>query len=155
MNLVSRAGFVVAGALSLVACGGGGGTGGDPTGPSGPVLSVGGDYSMAVELTENACGAVTVLPLPTRVAHAPGGLQFQLTHGPATYEGTLEAGGGFRTAARVFADATSSQTVHIEGRFIPTGLEAVVTVDQAAPVPACRYRVRWTGTKQGAANVIP
>ena len=45
--------------------------------------------------------------------------------------------------------------MHIEGRFITTGLEAVVTVDQSAPAPACRYLVRWTGTKVGAANVIP
>jgi hypothetical protein len=119
------------------------------------VLSVGGDYAIAVALTENTCGAITVLPLPTRVAQTPGALQFQLTHGPNTYAGTLEAGGVFRTAARTFADATSSQIVHIEGRFVATGLEAVVTVDQEAPVPACRYRVSWTGTKQGAANVIP
>ena len=61
----------------------------------------------------------------------------------------------FCTEARTFADATSSQTVTIEGRFVTTGLEAVVTVDQATPIPACRYRVSWAGTKQGAANVIP
>lgn len=57
--------------------------------------------------------------------------------------------------ARTFSDATSSQTVHIEGRFLVSGLEAVVTVDQTAPTPACRYRVSWTGTKSGAPNVIP
>jgi hypothetical protein len=38
---------------------------------------------------------------------------------------------------------------------VATGLEAVVTVDQTSPAPACRYLVRWTGTKQGAPNVIP
>ena len=147
-----KAGVVLAGALSLAACGGGGSTG--PTGA--PSLSVGGDYTVAVELTENGCGAVTVLPMPTRVVQTPGALPFQLTHGPTTYTGTLDAaGGGFRTAVRVFSDAASSQTVHIEGRFLVTGLEAVVTVDQTAPAPPCRYLVRWTGIKVGAANVIP
>jgi hypothetical protein len=141
--------------VSLAACGGGGTTG--PSGGSGPVLSVGGDYAMAVELTENSCGPVTVLPLATRVAHTPGALQFQLTHGPNTYSGTFDAptGGQFRTAARTFSDAASSQTVHIQGRFVATGLEAVVTVDQTSPAPACRYLVRWTGTKTGAPNVVP
>ena len=147
-----KVGVVLAGALSL-ACGGGGTPG--PTTTT-PVRSVGGDYTMAVELTENGCGAVTVLPLPTRVAHSPGAMQFDLTHG-ATYSGTFDGAGGgaFRTAARTFSDAGSSQVVHIEGRFTVTGLEAVVTVDQSAPAPACRYLVRWTGTKVGAPNVIP
>ena len=150
-----KSGVVLAGVLLLAACGGGG----TPEGPTttGPVRSVGGDYTMAVELTENGCGAVTVLPLPTRVAHSPGAMQFELTHGPATYAGTFDAaaGGAFRTAARTFSDAGSTQVVHIEGRFVATGLEAVVTVDQSAPAPACRYLVRWTGTKVGAPNVIP
>jgi len=147
-------GLTVAGALilSVSACGGGGTTG-PPGGP--PALSVGGDYTMVVELTENGCGAVTVLPLPTRVVHAAGATQFQLIHGPGTYDGTLEAGALFRTAPRTFADAASSQTVNIGGRFLTTGLEAVVTVDQTAPAPACRYLVRWTGTKTGAPNVLP
>jgi hypothetical protein len=149
-----KAGVVLA-AVSLLAACGGGGTPEGPTNPQ-PVRSVGGDYTMAVELTENSCGPVTVLPLPTRVAHSPGAMQFELTHGVA-YSGTFDAanGGAFRTAARTFSDAGSSQVVHIEGRFIVTGLEAVATVDQSAPTPACRYLVRWTGTKVGAPNVIP
>ena len=138
--------------MSVAACGGGG-----TTGPSGgpPVLSVGGDYAMAVVLAENGCGAVTVLPLPTRVVHAAGAANFQLVHGPGTYDGTVESDGRFRTAPRTFADAASSQTVAIEGRFMATGLDATVTVDQSAPPPACRYVVRWMGTKSGAPNVIP
>jgi hypothetical protein len=150
----SKAGVAVAAAFAL-ACGSGGSTG--PSEPGGSVRSVGGDYAIAVALAENSCGAVTVLPLPTRVAHTPGTQQFQLTHGPNTYSGTFDAPGGgqFRTAARTFSDAASSQTVQIDGRFTTTGLEAVVTVDQTAPAPACRYVVRWTGAKQGAPNVIP
>jgi hypothetical protein len=154
MGHATRVGLMaaMAAAVTLAACGGGGGT----NGPSpGPVVSVGGDYAMAVVLAENSCGAVTVLPLPTRVAHTPGATQFQLTHGPNTFEGTLEGGGAFRTAPRTFADAGSSVTLSIAGRFLLLGLDATVTVDQSAPAPACRYLVRWMGTKQGAANVIP
>lgn len=142
----------VAVVLSLAGCGGGGTTG--PSGGS-PVLSVGGDYAMAVVLAENGCGAVTVLPLPTRVVHTAGAAQFQLVHGPGTYDGTVDPDGRFRTAPRTFADSASSQTVAIEGRFLAAGLDATVTVDQSAPPPACRYVVRWTGTKTGAPNVIP
>jgi hypothetical protein len=139
-------------AVMVVGCGSGNGTTGST---GGPVISVGGDYTMTVELAANDCGVVTVLPLPTRVAHVPGSLQFQLTHGPNTYQGTLEPSGGFRTAARTFADATSTLIVNIEGRFLAAGLEGFVTVDQTLPAPACRYLVRWTGAKQGASNVIP
>jgi hypothetical protein len=141
-------------AIGMAGCGGGS-TG--PTPPTTPVRSVGGDYAMVVALGENGCGAVTVQPLPTRVTHTPGASQFQLAHGPGTYSGSFDeaAGGAFRTAVQTFSDATSSQTVHIQGRFTATGLEAVVTVDQTAPAPACRYLVGWTGTKVGAANVIP
>lgn len=149
-----KAGVAVAAVVSL-ACGSGGTTGGPS--PGGSVRSVGGDYAIAVALTQNTCGPVTVLPLPTRVAHTPGAQEFQLTHGPNTYTGSFDAaaGGLFRTAARTFSDAASSLTVHIQGEFVATGLQAEVTVDQTAPVPACRYVVRWTGTKQGAPNVIP
>lgn len=140
--------------IGMAGCGGGGSTG--PTGPTAPVRSVGGDYTMAVALGENSCGTVTVQPLPTRVTHTAGASQFQLTHGPGTYAGTFDeaAGGAFRTQAQTFADAGSSQTVHIQGSFRTTGLDAVVTVDQTVPT-TCRYRVGWTGTKVGAANVIP
>jgi hypothetical protein len=110
---------------------------------------------MTVALAENGCGAVTVQPLATRVAHTPGSSSIQLTHGPNTFQGTVDPGGAFRTTPRTFADASSSVTLTIDGRFTVGGLEALATVDQAAPSPVCRYVVRWTGTKQGAANVIP
>ena len=141
--------------MALAGCGDGGTTG--PTPPATPVRSVGGDYTMVVTLGENGCGAVTVQPLPTRVTHIAGASQFLLAHGPGIYTGTFDepAGGAFRTSALTFADATATQVVHIQGRFTATGLEAVVTVDQAAPAPACRYLVDWTGTKVGAPNVLP
>jgi hypothetical protein len=143
---------VLLAAIALAGCGGDGGA----AGPTAVVRSVGGDYTMAVELGENGCGGVAVLPLPTRVTHTPGASQFQILHGPGTYTGAFDdsAGGAFRTQAQVFSDGVSSQTVHIQGSFRATGLDAVVTVDQTAPT-ACRYLVRWTGTKSGAPNVIP
>jgi hypothetical protein len=142
----------------LCACGGGGGGGttGPPTGPNN-VVAVGGDYTMAVALTENTCGAVTVLPLPTRVEHTPGTTDFRLTHGPNTWSGTLSAGGSFATETRSLPDgAGGSVAIRIEGRFLTTGLDALATVNaQPAAQPSCRYVVRWTGTKQGTPNVIP
>jgi hypothetical protein len=121
------------------------------------LIAVAGEYAMAVALTENTCGAVTVQALPTRVEHTPGATEFRLTHGSNTWAGTLAAGGAFTMETRTFPDGGGTQAVRIEGRFLPTGLEALATVDvqPAAPQPACRYVVRWTGTKQGAPNVIP
>ena len=143
---------LAAAAITAAACGGGSG----PNTGGSALLSVGGDYTMAVTLAESGCGAVTVEPLPTRVAHTPGELQFQLTHGPATYAGTLDREGGFVTQPRSFADGATTQTVSITGHFTRTGFDAVATVDVQTPTAApCRYVVRWNGTKVGAPNVIP
>jgi hypothetical protein len=150
-----KRGSGAAGVLVLMAACGGGSGGGSPT-SGGRLLSVGGDYSMVVALAENTCGAVTVQPLPTRVEHTAGASSFRLTHGPLTYSGTLAADGAFTTAAQTVADAAGPQTITLAGRFITTGLEAQVEVAvQRTALGACRYVVRWTGTKQGAANVIP
>lgn len=144
--------MLAAAVISAAACGGGSAP---PTGGSTPI-SVGGDYTMAVALAESGCPGVMVEPLPTRVQHTPGALQFQLTHGPATYSGTLDAAGGFVTQPRTFNDGVSTQTVSITGHFTRTGFEAVATVDVQTPNAApCRYVVRWNGTKVGAPNVIP
>jgi hypothetical protein len=143
--------MLAAAVISAAGCGGGSG----PT-PGTVLLSVGGDYTMAVALAESGCGAVAVEPLPTRVAQTPGALEFQLTHGPATYAGTLDREGGFVTQPRSFNDGVSTQTVSITGHFTRTGFDAVATVDVQVPgAPSCRYVVRWTGTKIGSPNVIP
>jgi hypothetical protein len=113
------------------------------------VLSVGGDYAMTVALTSNDCGAVTVLPLPTRVDHTPGATRFRLTHGPNTFDGSVAADGTFTTDQATLSDGS---TIVIAGRFSVSGLEATATVSQPGP---CRYVVRWTGAKQGSPNVIP
>jgi len=146
----AAASIVLAGLMA----GCGGGTGPTPP-PSSTVIAVGGDYTMAVALTENTCGAVQVAPLPTRVEHTPGATQFRLTHG-LTYTGTLAGDGSFTTDAQTVTDSVGAQTVRVTGRFTRTGLEALASVAVQPPAgAACRYAVQWTGTKQGAANVIP
>ena len=139
---------------AVLAAGCGGGS--SPATPPAAVLSVGGDYTVAVALAENGCGEVTVLPLPTRVEHAPGASAFRLVHGPGNYAGALQPDGRFTTEALTFADGASTQTVAISGRFLAAGLEAVASVSAVFPPAApCAYSVRWTGTKVGAPNVIP
>jgi hypothetical protein len=147
-------GLMLAGVLA--ACGGGGSpTPTTPSGPSAPVIAVAGDYTTVVALTENTCGQVTVAGLPTRVEHMPGATQFRLTHG-LTYAGTLAADGMFTTDSQTVTDALGAQTIRVTGRFTRTGFDAVASVAVQPPsAGACRYAVQWTGTKQGAPNVIP
>jgi hypothetical protein len=141
---------------SLLAACGGGGSGSAPTAPSAPVLSVGGDYTTAVALAENTCGPqVTVAPLPTRIEHVPGATQIRLTHG-LTYAGTVAADGAFSTETQTVTDALGAQSIRVAGRFTRTGFDAQAAVAVQPPsASACRYVVQWTGTKQGAPNVIP
>ena len=139
----------------LAACGGGGGGTSPTSGPSVTLIAVGGDYTMMVALTDNTCGTVQVAPLPTRVEHTPGATQFRLTHG-LTYTGTLSNDGTFTTDPQTVTDSLGAQTVRVTGRFTRTGLEALASVAVQPPAAAaCRYAVQWTGTKQGAPNVIP
>jgi hypothetical protein len=123
------------------ACGGGSSDNGT-TQPSPTALSV----------TENSCGAVTVLPLATRVEHAAGATSMRLTHG-ATYDCTVTAAGAFTCTPRTFDVSGRQETVTIAGQFRTTGFDATASV--AVQPTACAYAVRWTGTKQGPANVIP
>jgi hypothetical protein len=148
---------VVLQALALGACGGGTSPPTTPSTPATPVLSVGGAYTVAVALATNSCGAVTVAPQPTSVTHTPGANRFALVHGANTFNGSVAADGAFTTDPLGLNDAGTALTVTLVGRFSVTGLNATVTVDQRPPAPgsACRYTVAWTGTKQGAPNVIP
>ncbi len=142
--------------LALAPYGCGGGPSATPATPTARVISVGGTYEIAVALRENACGAVEVAPLPTRVDHTPGATRFQLTHGPVTYNGTLSPDGRFTTDPANVTDGRGvTSTLLMDGRFTTGGLEADVTVQQQPPTPACRYVVHWIGTKQGAPNTLP
>jgi hypothetical protein len=110
-----------------------------------------------VALTENTCGPVTVLPNPTTVTHTPGAARVTLTHAGATYSGPLSRDGTFSTDPVIVRDSTgTASTIRIAGRFTVAGFEALVTSDvQPASGAACRYVVRWTGSKDGPPNVLP
>ena len=135
-----------------------------PSGPGAPLLlQVGGQYQIQVAVTENDCGNVDVLPLPTAVAHTAGAADFSLTHGSNTYAGHVSTDGRFTTDPLSLRDTDGSTlTVRIEGRFSTGGLEALVTVGVQRPssrppgqASTCQYVVRWTGTKVGPPNVLP
>jgi len=145
--------WLVSYAVALGACGGSS----SPATPAAPVLSVGGTYSVAVALGQNTCGPVTVATQPTSVTHTPGANRFTLVHGSNGFAGSVSTDGSFTTDPLALNDAGSALSVVLRGRFSTTGLTATVTVDvvRPAPAPACRYLVQWTGTKQGAPNVIP
>ena len=148
-------GVALALGVLLPACGGGSGGRGPSTPAPSTQIAVAGDYAMVVALTENTCGGVQVAGLPTRVEHTPGATQFRLTHG-LTYTGTLASDGTFTTDAQTVTDSVGTQSVRVAGRFTRTGLEALASVAVQPPTAAaCRYAVQWTGTKQGAPNVIP
>jgi len=139
--------------LAFCACGGSS----SPTTPPTPVLSVAGTYAVVVALGQNSCGPVTVATQATSVTHMPGANRFTLVHGSNSFSGSVTTDGSFTTDPLALNDAGSTLSVVLQGRFSTTGLTATVTVDVVPPAPAsaCRYLVQWTGTKQGAPNVIP
>ena len=143
-------------ALPLLAAACGGGSTPDP-GPDPGVIRVGGEYATAVTLGESTCPGIAVQSLPTTVAHTAGATTLTLTHAGNAYPGTLQRDGTFGTTPRAVGGGAETHTLTIAGRFTRTGLDATVTADvqrEAAP-RACRYVVRWVGTKQGDPNVIP
>jgi hypothetical protein len=139
---------------SLSACGGGA-TPPTTTPPQSVSPQVGGPYDVAVRLQQNDCAAApTVLPQPTTVTHTAGATTFGLVHGGLNATGTVSRDGTFTTNALSVQDPQGPATLTIAGRFTTNGLEATVTVAVTASGGACRYLVGWTGTKQGAPNVL-
>ena len=139
-------------ASAVVACGSSSGSG-----PEQGVLRVAGDYATAVSLTSSTCPGIAVQNMPTAVAHAPGATTLSLSHASLTYQGTVQGDGRFTTTPRTVNVPGEAHTLSIAGRFTTTGFDATVSVAvtrDAAP-QACAYEVRWVGTKQGGANVIP
>lgn len=139
-------------ALLFLACAGGG-VSSSATTPTSPIA---GRYKIAVELGENSCGPVTVLPQPTAVRHKVGNSRFTLIHGANSFSATLAADNSFVADDLVLHDQDGSTlTVRLRGRISTdeaTNLEANVTVDVAgrSTRPAnCRYVVRWTGPLTG------
>jgi len=147
----SRPIFLPSIVLLLFACGGGGGS--SPTTPTSPIA---GAYTIAVELVENNCGAVTVQPQATSVSHSPGATRFTLQHGANAFSATLAADNSFVADPLVLQDQDGSTlTVRLQGSFVlgaATTLDATVTVDvtgRPSPPASCRYVVHWSGPKSG------
>jgi hypothetical protein len=118
---------------------------------------VGGPYDVAVRLLDNDCAAApTVQAQPTSVSHTPGATTFTLIHGGLQVAGSVSREGTFTTQPLAVQDALGPATLTVAGRFTTAGLEATVTVavTPAAPAAPCRYRVGWTGVKQGPPNVL-
>jgi hypothetical protein len=151
---MKRTAIALSAALTA-ACGGGGTSPGSPSSSVSP--QVAGQYTVAVRLLDNGCGAApTVQPQPTSVEQTPGAPAFSLTHGGLRVTGAVERDGAFTTQPLGVTDPLGPAVVTLGGRFTTSGLEAIVTVDVSPPAPAaaCRYRVEWSGTKQGPPNVL-
>jgi len=142
-------------ACLVAACGGGGASPGAP--PTTVSPQVAGQYAVAVRLLDNDCAAAPITqPQPTSVDHVPGASAFSLMHGGLRVTGSVDRDGAFSTQPLGVTDTLGPAVLTLDGRFTTSGLEAIVTVDvsPAAPAAACRYRVEWTGAKQGPPNVL-
>lgn len=141
-------------ALWLASCGGGS-TPPSTMPPQTIAPQVGGQYDVQVALQQNDCPAApTVLPQPTSVTHVAGASAFTLAHGGLVVNGSVARDGAFTTQTLAVQDPQGPATLTLAGRFTPAGLEATVTVSVSAASGACRYLVGWTGSKQGAPNVL-
>lgn len=122
------------------------------TGPP-TVASIAGSWDVAVELLDNACGSVTVMPQPTSVSRAEGADGFVLRHGGLAFRAALGADGAFAAAPLTLRDQDGSTlTVLLSGRFTSAAaLDATVTVrarGRSRPPRDCDYTVRWLGRRR-------
>jgi hypothetical protein len=120
--------------------------------PADTLLRVAGTYTTAVTLESSNCSGITVQPNPTIVAHTAGATAIVLTHAGNAYSGTVQNNGSFTTTTKAIVAGTATHNLSIAGTFNRTGFTATVTVDLTdtqGPV-ACRYVVKWVGTKQGS-----
>jgi hypothetical protein len=144
-------------AVSCCACG----DSSSPTTPTPPpptpgVLQVAGQYQITQQGVTDTCGQGTQIPSVTgTVTHAPGGSTFTLADtGGTTFSGMVQTNGTFSATAQFGPDA-SGQTFaqQLQGRFTTTGFTAELRVEVRPR--NCNFTRNWTGTKQGAPNVIP
>jgi hypothetical protein len=114
--------------------------------------SFAGAYDTAVSVTENSCGAITVLPAVTTVAHQPGSAHLTLTHAGISYPGTVTRDSSFTTDTVTLEAHGDRYRIHIVGRFTAGGFDALTTVDQITTQTgaACRYVVHWIGSRHVA-----
>jgi hypothetical protein len=135
---------------------GGGSSPAPPAGPTPGVLQVAGQYQIVQQAVETSCGDTAAPPTVTgTVTQAPGAASFVLADtGGTTFTGTVQTTGEF-TATATFGPDSAGQTYaqRLEGRFSATGFTGRLGVDVSPR--ACRFTRDWTGTKQGAPNVLP
>lgn len=108
-----------------------------------------GTYATRVSVTENACGDVTAMDMPTVVTHDDSTGSIHLLHAGTDYPGTVSADSSFVTSPVTLTfDNGQRYRMTIAGKFRTRGFDAVVTLDRTtvASGTTCRYRVRWIGT---------
>jgi hypothetical protein len=101
-----------------------------------------------VSLAQNSCGTITVQNNPTTVTHdaATGAVTF--THAGTTYSGSVGSDGAFTTVPReVNVGDGYLYTIALAGSFRTNGFDADATVDRTGQGAACRFVVRWVGTR--------
>jgi len=151
--------FACALTLTMAAC-----SGSSPSTPSGPQISVGGNYDIRKTVVVETCGLSSPgdsFSNPGEVRHTTGSTAFVLNdHGTRDLSGTLNRDGTFTmppTSSLVMNSIPATDTWE-NGRFTTSGFELRATTDLASKPgggPACRVVTNWSAAKQGSPNVIP
>jgi hypothetical protein len=126
-------------------------------GPSPQLLSVAGTYATAVTMVADSCTGTVIHDNPTIVQQQPGDTIMSLTHAVIVASGSVRNNGQFLMAPVVVPIAGVNYHVDIGGQFELRGFAATahVGVGDIGQPARCGYTVHWTGSKQGAPNVIP
>jgi hypothetical protein len=139
-------------------------SGSSPSSPSGPQLSVGGNYDIRKTIVSDSCGQSSpgsAVSNPGEVRHTAGATTFVLNdHGTRDLPGTLSRDGSYTMASQrsLVMDSIAAVDTFENGRFTASGFEMRVTTDLASTPgggPACRIVANWAAAKQGSPNVIP
>jgi len=139
--------------------------GSSPSAP-GAAIRVAGAYTIHKVTLSDTCGGSqpgSAFDNPGEVRQQPGSLTFVLDdHGTRDLPGTLNRDGSFTLSPSqsLVQNTIPAIDTFDGGRFTTQGFEVRDTTDlQSNPVVtgggACRVVTSWTGTKQGAPNVIP
>ena len=121
---------------------------------AGTAISVGGTYQTAVTMLESTCSDMGVQQHPTVVAHQAGDRVLTVTHAGATYQGILQTNGHFTTPSNTFTIGDVTYAITLAGRFTTTAVDIRADV-AAGRQPPCHVAARWSGPKDGPANVLP
>ncbi len=128
--------------IAVVACGGSAQIA--PAGNAG----FAGTYATAVTLASNTCGTITVQNNPTSVTYDATTRAVSFTHAGTTYSGSVAADSTFTTPPRaVNVNDGFAYSIGLAGKFRPNGFDATATVDRTGGSGACRFTVRWAGTR--------